>query len=151
MPEGIIYDRRRFLRAAAMTLAAARFGMHPSANTNAAQVVRLPVEGEMPSLGSATGWLNSQPLTAAGLRWKVVLVDFWTYTCVNWRRTLPYISAWAGKYKDRGLVVVGVHTPEFSFEHLVGNVSDAAKEMTIDYPIAIDDRYGIWHAFGNEY
>ena len=109
------------------------------------------VTGAMPPLGGATGWLNSPPLTAAGLRGKVVLVDFWTYTCINWRRTLPYISAWASKYKDRGLVVVGIHTPEFSFEHLVGNVSDAAKEMTIDYPIAIDNRYGIWHAFGNEY
>jgi thiol-disulfide isomerase/thioredoxin len=105
----------------------------------------------MPPLTGATGWLNSQPLTAAGLHGKVVLVDFWTYTCINWRRTLPYISAWAAKYKDQGLVVIGVHTPEFSFEHLAGNVNDAAREMKIDYPIAIDDNYAIWHAFGNEY
>ena len=105
----------------------------------------------MPPLGGATAWLNSPPLTVAGLRGKVVLVDFWTYTCINWRRTHPYIDAWAGKYKDRGLVVIGVHTPEFSFEHIIENVEDAAREMKIDYPIALDDRYAIWHAFGNEY
>ena len=107
--------------------------------------------GYMPPLAGATGWLNSQPLTVAGLHGKVVLVDFWTYTCINWRRTLPYVSAWAAKYKDRGLVVIGVHTPEFSFEHIAGNISDAAREMNISYPIAIDDKYAIWHAFGNEY
>jgi thiol-disulfide isomerase/thioredoxin len=105
----------------------------------------------MPPLAGATGWLNSQPLTTAGLHGKIVLIDFWTYTCINWRRTLPYISAWAGKYKDQGLVVIGVHTPEFSFEHNPANISDAAKEMKISYPIAIDDNYAIWHAFGNEY
>src|SRR5690349_13139179 len=77
---------------------------------------QLPVEGDFPSLGGVTEWLNSQPLTSAGLRGKVVLVDFWTYTCVNWLRTLPYVRAWAEKYKDKGLVVIGVHTPEFSFE-----------------------------------
>jgi thiol-disulfide isomerase/thioredoxin len=104
-----------------------------------------------PSLGGATGWLNSQPLTLAGLNGKVVLINFWTYTCVNWRRTLPYVSAWADKYKGQGLVVIGVSTPEFSFEHIAGNVSNAVKEMKIDYPIAIDDNYAIWHAFGNEY
>jgi thiol-disulfide isomerase/thioredoxin len=106
---------------------------------------------KMPSLGGATGWLNSQPLTLPGLHGKVVLIDFWTYTCINWRRTLPYISAWAVKYKNQGLVVIGAHTPEFSFEHLAGNVSDAVKEMKINYPIAIDDNYAIWHAFANEY
>ena len=109
------------------------------------------VAGSMPPLAGATGWLNSLPLTTAGLHGKVVLVDFWTYTCINWRRTLPYVSAWAEKYKAQGLVVIGVHTPEFSFEHDAGNVRDAAKEMHIDYPVAIDDHYAIWHAFGNEY
>jgi thiol-disulfide isomerase/thioredoxin len=109
------------------------------------------VTSHMPPLAGATGWLNSEPLTAAGLHGKVVLVDFWTYTCINWRRTLPYINAWARKYKDRGLVVIGAHTPEFSFEHNFGNVSVAAKEMKISYPIAIDDNYAIWHAFSNEY
>src|ERR1700733_12958431 len=104
-----------------------------------------------PSLGGATGWLNSQPLTLAGLNGKVVLIDFWTYTCINWRRTLPYVSAWADKYKGQGLIVIGGSSPEFSFEHIAANVSNAAKAMKIDYPIAIADNYAIWHAFGNEY
>src|SRR5918998_455942 len=97
--------------------------------------VQLPIEGELPSLGGTTGWLNSQPLTAASLRGKVVLVQFWTYTCINWLRTLPYVRAWAKKYKDQGLVVVGVHAPEFEFEKTVDNVRRAAKDMRIDYPI----------------
>ena len=88
---------------------------------------QLPIEGELPSLGGATGWLNSPPLTPAGLRGKVVLVDFWTYTCINWLRTLPYVRAWAEKYKDQGLVVIGVHTPEFAFEHDVDNVRRAVE------------------------
>jgi thiol-disulfide isomerase/thioredoxin len=112
---------------------------------------RLPIEGELPSLGSATEWLNSQPLTAAGLRGKVVLIDFWTYTCINWLRSLPYVRAWAEKYKDQGLVVVGVHTPEFAFEKNVDNVRRAAKDMRVDYPIAIDNDYAIWRAFNNSY
>src|SRR5262245_54651407 len=82
----------------------------------------LPIEGELPSLGSATGWLNSPPLTSAGLRGKVVLIEFWTYTCINWLRTLPYVRAWAEKYKDRGLVVIGVHSPEIGFVRKVDNV-----------------------------
>lgn len=113
--------------------------------------VRLPVEGEFPSLSGATGWLNSQPLTPANLRGKVVLIDFWTYTCVNWRRTLPYVRAWAEKYKDRGLVVIGVHTPEFSFEKDLGNIRWAVKDMRVDYPVAIDSNYAVWNAFNNEY
>jgi thiol-disulfide isomerase/thioredoxin len=112
---------------------------------------QLPVEGHFPSLAGATGWLDSQPLTAADLRGKVVLVDFWTYTCVNWRRTLPYVRAWAEKYKGQGLVVIGVHTPEFSFEKDVGNIRQAIKEMGIDYPVAIDSDYEVWSAFNNEY
>jgi thiol-disulfide isomerase/thioredoxin len=110
-----------------------------------------PVEGELPSLGGAIEWLNSPPLTAAGLRGKVVLVEFWTYTCINWRRTLPYVRAWAEKYKGRGLVVIGVHTPEFSFEKEVDNVRQAAREIGVDYPIAIDSGYAIWGAFNNQY
>jgi len=117
---------------------------HPAA-------VRLPIEGELPSLGSATEWINSPPLTAAGLRGKVVLVDFWTYTCINWLRTLPYVRAWAAKYRDQGLVVIGVHTPEFEFEQDVGNVRRAAKDMRVDHPIAIDNDYAIWTAFDNHY
>jgi thiol-disulfide isomerase/thioredoxin len=103
------------------------------------------------SLDSATAWLNSPPLTAAGLRGKVVLIDFWTYSCINWMRSLPYVRAWAEKYKDHGLVVIGVHTPEFPFEKDVDNIRQAAKEMKIDYPIAVDTDYAIWHAFKNEY
>jgi thiol-disulfide isomerase/thioredoxin len=113
--------------------------------------VRLPIEGEMPALGGATGWLNSQPLTAAGLRGKVVLVDFWTYTCINWLRTLPYVRAWAEKYKTQGLAVIGVHSPEFAFEKNLDNVRRAAKNMKVDYPIAIDSDHAIWRAFKNEY
>jgi thiol-disulfide isomerase/thioredoxin len=113
--------------------------------------VRLPIEGELPSLGSATEWLNSPPLTASGLRGKVVLVDVWTYTCINWLRTLPYVRAWAEKYKNQGLVVIGVHAPEFAFEKNIDNVRRAAKEMKVNYPIAIDNDFAIWRALKNEY
>jgi thiol-disulfide isomerase/thioredoxin len=113
--------------------------------------VHLPIEGELPSLGSATAWLNSPPLTAAGLRGKVVLIDFWTYTCINWLRSLPYVRAWAEKYKEQGLVVIGVHTPEFAFEHNIENVRQAAKDMRVEYPIAIDNGYVLWRAFKNQY
>ncbi|TMH13571.1 MAG: thioredoxin family protein [Betaproteobacteria bacterium] len=113
--------------------------------------VKLPIEGEFPSLGGANEWLNSPPLTAAGLRGKVVLIDVWTYTCINWLRTLPYVRAWAEKYKNQGLVVIGVHSPEFPFEKNVDNVRRAAKEMRVDYPIAIDSDFAIWRALKNEY
>ena len=112
---------------------------------------RLPVEGELPSLHGATGWLNSPPLTPAGLRGKVVLVNFWTYTCINWLRQLPYVRAWAGKYAGQGLVVVGVHTPEFGFEHDDGNVRRAVRDFRVDYPVAIDSDYAVWLAFDNHY
>jgi thiol-disulfide isomerase/thioredoxin len=114
-------------------------------------MVDLPFEGELPSLDGATGWLNSPPLTAADLRGKVVLFDFWTYTCINWLRTLGYVRAWAEKYADHGLVVVGVHTPEFPFERDVDNIRRAAKDMRVEYPIAIDSDYGVWRAFNNSY
>jgi thiol-disulfide isomerase/thioredoxin len=113
--------------------------------------IRLPVEGEFPSLGSATGWLNSPPLTTAGLRGKVVLIDFWTYTCINWLRTLPYVRAWAGKYQDQGLIVIGVHSPEFGFEKDPANVRRAAEDMRVGFPIAIDSDHGVWNAFENQY
>lgn len=116
-----------------------------------AGVAQLPIEGGMPSLGSATGWLNSPPLTSAALRGKVVLIDVWTYTCINWLRSLPYVRAWAAKYKDQGLVVIGVHAPEFTFERNVDNVRRAAKDMRVDYPIAIDNDYAIWRALKNQY
>jgi thiol-disulfide isomerase/thioredoxin len=111
----------------------------------------LSVEGHLPGFDGATGWLNSPPLTEADLRGKVVLVDFWTYTCINWLRTIGYVRAWAEKYEDQGLVVVGVHTPEFSFERDVDNVREAASDMTVEYPIALDSDYAIWRAFSNRY
>jgi thiol-disulfide isomerase/thioredoxin len=113
--------------------------------------VRLPVEGELPSLGGATGWLNSPPLAPADLRGKVVLANFWTYTCINWLRQLPYVRAWAGAYSGAGLAVVGVHTPEFGFEHNVDNVRRAVRDMRIGYPVAIDNDYAVWGAFDNHY
>jgi thiol-disulfide isomerase/thioredoxin len=113
--------------------------------------VQLPIEGEMPSLAAATEWLNSKPLTAEGLRGKVVLIDFWTYSCINWLRSLPYVRAWADKYEDQGLVVIGVHTPEFGFEKDLDNVRWAAKDMRVEYPIAVDTDYALWRAFENHY
>lgn len=107
--------------------------------------------GELAALGGATAWLNSEPLTAADLRGKVVLVDFGTYTCINWLRTLPYVRAWAEKYRDQGLVVIGVHTPEFPFEYNIENVRQAVKDMRIEYPIAVDNEYAIWTGFNNHY
>ena len=112
---------------------------------------RLPVEGRLPSFEGATGWLNSPPLTAADLRGKVILVNFWTYTCINWLRQLPYLRAWAGKYADHSLALIGVHTPEFGFEHDLANVRRAAADMRIDYPVAVDNDYAVWSAFDNHY
>jgi thiol-disulfide isomerase/thioredoxin len=173
MSERIHSYRRRALGIAAVTVVATQFGVigdaqAPSSKTPpptatsqqttpaAVQLPaegkrQLPVEGRLPSLGNATEWLNSEPLTADGLRGKVVLIDFWTYTCINWRRTLPYVRAWAEKYKDHGLVVIGVHSPEFAFEKNVQNVRQAVKEMGIDYPIAIDSDHRIWRDFKNQY
>jgi thiol-disulfide isomerase/thioredoxin len=111
----------------------------------------LPVEGHLPGFGGATGWLNSPALTSDELRGKVVLVDFWTYTCINWLRTLAYVRAWAEKYGDQGLIVVGVHTPEFPFERDVDNVRSAIEAMRIDYSVAVDSEYGVWRDFGNHY
>jgi thiol-disulfide isomerase/thioredoxin len=111
----------------------------------------LPVEGHLPGFDGATGWLNSAPLDPAELRGRVVLVDFWTYTCINWLRTLAFVRAWAARYRDLGLVVIGVHTPEFPFEREVENVREAAQAMRIEYPIALDSDYGVWNAFANRY
>jgi thiol-disulfide isomerase/thioredoxin len=105
----------------------------------------------LPGFEGATGWLNSAPLTEEDVRGKVVLVDFWTYTCINWLRTLSFVRAWADKYGDDGLVVVGVHTPEFPFEREVENVRRAAREMNVGYPIALDPDYAVWEAFANRY
>jgi thiol-disulfide isomerase/thioredoxin len=165
--EQINSGRRRLLRIAAMTVAAIALasivlskdrapigtlaedkkGVHRMTPT----VVRLPIEGQMPALSGATGGLNSKPFTAADLRGKVVLVDFWTYSCINWLRSLPYVRTWVEKYKDQGLVVIGVHSPEFSFEKQIDNVRRATKELRIHYPVAIDSDYAIWSAFNNHY
>ena len=111
----------------------------------------LPAEGRFPSMAGATEWLNSPPLDPEDLRGNVVVVDFCTYTCINWLRTLPYVRAWAEKYMEHGVVVIGVHTPEFSFEHELANVRRALKELEVEYPIAVDNDYAIWDAFANNY
>ena len=112
---------------------------------------KLPSEGIMPPLSGAVEWLNSPPLTREDLKGKVVLIDFWTYSCINCLRSIPYIKAWAEKYKDQGLVVICVHTPEFAFEKSIANVKTAVADLKIGYPVAIDSNYAIWRAFGNEY
>lgn len=146
-------NRRRFFGAAAGAVAASQLGMSTSDYAQAAETraARLPVEGDMPSFAGATGWLNASPLTPADLRGRVLLVEFWTYTCINWLRAHPYVRAWAAKYRDQGLVVLGVHTPEFPFEGEIENVRRAVRDMRIDYPVAVDSDYAIWRAFGNQY
>jgi hypothetical protein len=152
MSEEVNHYRRRFLRTAVTTMTAASLGMISSVIRQAtAAGFRLHIKGELPSLGGANGWLNSQPLTAPGLRGRVVLIDFCTYTCINWLRQLPYVRAWAEIYRERGLVVIGVHTPEFPFEKDIENVRRALKSIRVDFPIAIDNDYAIWRAFNNSY
>jgi len=135
---------------------------HPGGNSRAGLVrtiahwlegdrAELPDEGRLAPFDGATGWLNSEPLTPQGLRGRVVLVDFWTYTCVNWLRTLPYVRAWATKYESAGLTVVGVHTPEFGFEGDIDNVVAHTRKLGVDYPVAIDSDYRVWGAFANRY
>jgi len=116
-----------------------------------ATTLQLPIEDELPSFAGATGWLGSEPLTATDLRGRPVLVEFWTFTCINWIRTLPYVRSWFETYRADGLAVVGVHTPEFEVEREIEYVRRAAKQMGIDYPIAIDSDYTIWRAFRNRY
>src|SRR5476651_72259 len=132
-----------------------KFGANAATKTPAATAENgaplLDNEGPMPSLAGAVQWLNSPPLTAESLRGKVVLVDFWTYSCINCLRALPYVKAWADKYRDQGLVVIGVHAPEFAFERNINNVTKAAQKLGIDYPVAIDNNYSIWRAFNNQY
>jgi thiol-disulfide isomerase/thioredoxin len=122
------------------------FGAHREAGTEI-----LPSEGRLSPFEGATGWLNSEPFTPEGLHGRVVAVQFWTYTCVNWLRTLPYVRQWSAKYHDHGLSVIGVHTPEFGFERNVENVRAAAREMGVDYPIALDSDYAVWRAFANRF
>jgi thiol-disulfide isomerase/thioredoxin len=122
----------------------------PAANASASPLA-LGDDGSLPDLRGATGWLNSAPMSGKSLRGKVVLVDFWTYTCINSLRPLPYVKGWAAKYKEAGLIVIGVHTPEFSFEKESRNVENAARDLKVTYPVAIDSDYAIWRAFNNEY
>jgi len=129
-------------------------GTPPNKPTTVAQTTAanaLPIEDDLPSLSGAVQWLNSPPLTDAALKGKVVLVDFWTYSCINCLRELPYVRAWADKYQDHGLVVIGVHAPEFAFERNIDNVKKAVTALKLDFPIAIDNDYAIWQAFDNQY
>src|SRR5262249_15866488 len=107
--------------------------------------------GRLASFDRATTWINSEPLTPESLRGRVVLVDFWTYTCVNWLRTAPYVRAWADRYRDAGLTVIGVHTHEFGFEHDLANVRANVARFGVEYPVAVDSDYGVWQAFANHY
>jgi thiol-disulfide isomerase/thioredoxin len=135
-----------------MSLPSSKPGLIRSiAHRLAGEQVGLPVEGHLASFSGATGWLNSEPLTPEGLRGRVVLADFWTYTCINWIRTLPYIRAWDAKYRAAGLTIVGVHTPEFGFERNVDNVIPAARNFGVEYPIALDPDYAVWSAFANHF
>ena len=143
-------DRRRLLRAMATSLAAARLGMFGAISERSLGAKLEPTD-ELSSLANATTWLNSAPLTAARLRGKIVLIDVWTYTCINWLRTLPYVRAWHRKYQSSGLVVIGVHAPEFTFEHDLNNVRRAIRELDVEYPVAVDNAFLIWRAFNNRY
>lgn len=169
MPHQPNQTRRIFLGAATIGVAAALTKLLPLQNANAAEdlvnrihperssfldsVVRSLAtdEGAMPELNGATGWLNTAPLNRASLRGKVVLADIWTYSCINSLRQLPYLKSWAAKYKDAGLVVIGVHSPEFEFEKDRANVEKAVRDVGITYPVAIDSNQAIWRAFNNEY
>ncbi len=111
----------------------------------------LPDEGRLAPFTGATAWLNSEPLTPEGLRGRVVLVDFWTYTCINWLRTAPYLRAWDAKYRSAGLTIVGPHTPEFGFEHDMFNVTEQTRNLRVEYPVAVDSDYGVWSDFANHY
>ena len=113
--------------------------------------LREPIASSSPDFTGIELWINSRPLDMAALRGKVVLVDFWTYSCINCIHTMPYVKQWYERYRDQGLVVVGVHTPEYGYERLPGNVRDAVKRFGITYPVALDNRYRTWAAFGNHY
>jgi len=152
MSDFIDLDRRRLSGAGAAAMAGIGLGLYPRFAHQTTRTERNAAsEGQLASLRTASAWLNSPPLTAADLSGKVVLIDVWTYTCVNWLRTLPYVRAWADRYKAQGLVVIGVHSPEFPFEHDLENVRRAAKDMRVTYPIAVDNDFSIWRAFDNNY
>jgi thiol-disulfide isomerase/thioredoxin len=144
MTERVDRDRRRYLGAAAMAIAAAPFGLSGTAQANPR------VSRQFSALGAAQEWLNSPLLAPSSLAGKVVVVNFWTYTCINWLRTLPYLRAWAARYRE-SLVMIGVHTPEFGFERDLDNVRRAVRQMRIEYPVVLDNDYTIWRAFKNQY
>ncbi len=144
-------DRRTFLRATAAALLAGRLDVFRSYPRPLKDVSGLATANELASLAGATAWINSRPLTAASLTGKIVLAQFGTFTCINWLRTLPYIRAWADRYKPSGLVVIGIHTPEFPFEKDSDNVRHAMAAMNVSYPIAVDSDYAIWRGFNNQY
>jgi thiol-disulfide isomerase/thioredoxin len=155
MSDDINGDRRRWLGAAAMTAAGAGLGLFPPVGRRSVPAARLVLaastENPLESLSGANAWINSPPLSAASLRGKAVLIDFCTYTCINWLRTLPYVRSWANKYTADGLVVIGVHSPEFEFERDLANVRRAVKDVRVDYPVAVDNDFAIWRAFKNQY
>ena len=151
MSDLIDNDRRRWLGAAAVVAAGARLGVFPLTEQHAMLTSTLSSTENLPSLARATAWLNSPPLTADALRGRVVLIDFCTYTCINWLRTLPYVRAWSAKYAAHGLVVIGVHAPEFEFEHDLRNVRREIRNLRVDYPVAVDNEFAIWRAFRNRY
>jgi thiol-disulfide isomerase/thioredoxin len=145
MPMRTGINRRQFVGGATITVTSFPWGLLRSSG------VELSIEGYLPSFRGATAWLNSQPLNRDSLRGKIVLADFWTYSCINWRRSVPYVRAWSNKYRTHGLVVVGIHSPEFQFEQDIENVGQASRAMMIDYPIAADNDLAIWRAFNNEF
>jgi hypothetical protein len=148
----IDHDRRHFLGRAAMTIAGSRFAaLLPSLHALGCAPASGSARGELSSLRGATTWLNSPPLTAEALRGRVVLVDFGTYTCINWLRTLPYVRAWAGEYGAQGLTVICAHTPEFSFEHDLTNVRRALADQRVAFAVAVDNEYAIWNGFRNRF
>ena len=137
-------DRRRMLKAGGFALALMGLGL-------AGHLKARDSYGAMPSLSGASQWLNSPPVDAPGLKGKVVLVDFWTWDCINCRRSLPHVNDWARRYADQGLVVVGVHTPEFDYEHDVATLRDKVARLGIGYPVAVDNDYKVWNAWGNQF
>jgi len=149
--ESVDQDRRRLIGVAALTIAGGWLGTRGAVQRMMAAPFRPGAGGELQSLDRATEWVNAGRLSEAELRGKVVLINFWTYTCINWLRQVPYVRAWADKYREQGLVVIGVHSPEFSFEKRPAGVRQAVKERQISYPVAIDSDHAIWRGFANQY
>ncbi|MFL5749557.1 MAG: redoxin family protein [Chloroflexota bacterium] len=151
MPDADVTTDQSTGRSTLSTAASGPSLLRSIAHRLAGETPELPDEGRLAPFAGATGWLNSEPLTPEELRGRVVLVDFWTYTCVNWLRTLPYLRAWDAKYRDAGLTIVGVHAPEFGFERTIDNVVEESRRLGVEYPIAVDSDYGVWKAFANHY